>query len=180
MSPPMTYSPVSSEMSWWSNSRSQWQQPLKNDGFLSANAFGITLINGELSVKSAFKFFQCVKTLNECVTLWQKQSVFCSVLYTLIWRVWELSALQSTVNYMLLSLSVDPLLCTVLGSVSLQLAECWLNSTLLKCFLLPLPCAAVTRLCLWTVSFQTLVIPSENSRYDLNSLVPYAITSATL
>lgn len=51
---PVMYSPVSSEMSWWVNSRSQWQQPLKNDGFLSANAFGVTLVNGELSVKSAF------------------------------------------------------------------------------------------------------------------------------
>lgn len=75
-------------------------------------------------VNSQLNLLLCMKTLNECVTLWQKQSVFCSVLYTLIWRVWELCALQSTVNYMLLSLSVDPLLCTVLGSVSLQLAEC--------------------------------------------------------
>jgi len=79
-------------------------------------------------VNSQLNLLLCMKTLNKSVllwdTLWQKQSVLYSVFHVLIWCVQELSALQSRVNFMLLSLSIGTLLCSVLGSVSLQLAEC--------------------------------------------------------
>lgn len=79
-------------------------------------------------VNSQLNLLLCMKTLNKSVllwdTLWQKQSVLYSDFHVLIWCVQELSALQSRVNFMLLSLSIGTLLCSVLGSVSLQLAEC--------------------------------------------------------
>lgn len=79
-------------------------------------------------VNSQLNLLLCMKTLNKSVllwdTLWQKQSVLYSDFHVLIWCVQELSALQSRVNFMLLSVSIGTLLCSVLGSVSLQLAEC--------------------------------------------------------
>lgn len=162
----MTYSPVSSEMSWWANSRSRWQQPLINDGFLSANGFGITWITGELSVKSAFVRENTGRMCCSEIPYGKSKvsSIVSSTRLFGVFRNWVDCRAE-------LILCCYPFQLIPSYAVSLQLAECWLNSTLLKCCLLPLPCAAVTRLSLWTVSFQTLVIPSENSRYDLSIIL---------